>query len=276
MGYFQYNQILLENTKNKSKYCFPIDVSQCPKGYRILCVNSHILGIIPPILLLSTISGGLEMLAGGSFLPEFLFAMGVMGSSVLCRQADARDITLVKGNSITTVGMYGAWTGKELEKIDCLAIDDGIVVDSCNKYSGPIGTLEAMISPYGNYIIIQHSGFYSCYAHLCKNTLKVKDGDKVKKGQPIAKCGNTGNSDLPHLHFELLYIHGSFIPLGVFKRLRGFEPYKCTSIPWKKFLHCLSTSEEDAINLYKKYYNTPPKLDTSGVIDSFAYIGDIK
>lgn len=47
-------------------------------------------------------------------------------------------------------------------------------------------------------------GAYAFYAHLQKGTLLVKPGDKVTKGQMIAKLGNTGNSNASHLHFHLI------------------------------------------------------------------------
>jgi hypothetical protein len=57
----------------------------------------------------------------------------------------------------------------------------------------------------GNHIIMDiGDGVYAMYAHLIKGSLLVKTGDKVKKGQQIAKLGNTGNSNAPHLHFQLM------------------------------------------------------------------------
>lgn len=57
----------------------------------------------------------------------------------------------------------------------------------------------------GNQVILKHSnGEYSFYAHLIPNSLKVKKGDKVKRGQILGKVGNSGNSDGPHLHFQLM------------------------------------------------------------------------
>ena len=57
---------------------------------------------------------------------------------------------------------------------------------------------------YGNYVKILHSnGTYTLYAHLYENSVTVKEGDKVKKGQVIGKIGSTGTST-PHLHFEYL------------------------------------------------------------------------
>jgi hypothetical protein len=47
-------------------------------------------------------------------------------------------------------------------------------------------------------------GVWAAYAHLQKGSLLVKPGDKVKAGQVIARLGNTGNSNAPHLHFQLM------------------------------------------------------------------------
>ncbi|MDA9852179.1 M23 family metallopeptidase [Flavobacteriaceae bacterium] len=57
----------------------------------------------------------------------------------------------------------------------------------------------------GNYITIKHDNEeFSFYAHLKKNSIKVRKGDVVKKGQHIANCGNSGNSTEPHLHFQVM------------------------------------------------------------------------
>lgn len=56
----------------------------------------------------------------------------------------------------------------------------------------------------GNYIVIKHSGNeYSSYLHLRENSVRVKEGETVKRGQHIADVGNTGDSYGAHLHFQV-------------------------------------------------------------------------
>ncbi|WP_320046486.1 M23 family metallopeptidase [uncultured Ilyobacter sp.] len=68
-------------------------------------------------------------------------------------------------------------------------------------YSGTI-TYSGWMRGYGKVVIINHgNGYESRYAHL--NRWLVKKGQKISKGQIIAKTGNTGLSTGPHLHYEI-------------------------------------------------------------------------
>ncbi len=56
---------------------------------------------------------------------------------------------------------------------------------------------------WGNTIIINHGqGLYSSLSHLKQNSFEVSKGDHVQKGQTLARCGNSGRSPVPHLHFQ--------------------------------------------------------------------------
>jgi len=47
-------------------------------------------------------------------------------------------------------------------------------------------------------------GNYCMYAHLQPGSLKVKAGDRVKRGQVLGLLGNSGNPTEPHLHFQVM------------------------------------------------------------------------
>ena len=58
---------------------------------------------------------------------------------------------------------------------------------------------------FGNHVIMQSNyGIYALFAHLRKDSIKVKKGGKVKTGDIIAAIGNSGNTIQPHLHFQLM------------------------------------------------------------------------
>ncbi|MBC8044695.1 MAG: M23 family metallopeptidase [Rhizobacter sp.] len=67
---------------------------------------------------------------------------------------------------------------------------------------GVIETAESE-SGYGNVVVVNHGfGYKTAYAHLSK--FLVKTGQTVKRGERIALSGNTGVSDGPHVHYEVM------------------------------------------------------------------------
>jgi hypothetical protein len=99
---------------------------------------------------------------------------------------------------------------------DVYAVADGTVTSTLDTVEAGIpGTLPAndpVLAPKitienvdGNNIIIDlGGGVWAMYAHLQQGSLLVQPGDHVRKGQKIAELGNTGNSNAPHLHFQLM------------------------------------------------------------------------
>ena len=56
----------------------------------------------------------------------------------------------------------------------------------------------------GNYVLIKHSeNEYSFLAHLKNGSICVAEGEEVTRGQEIGRCGNSGNSTEPHIHFHV-------------------------------------------------------------------------
>lgn len=90
--------------------------------------------------------------------------------------------TIHRGIDIAAAGVLGT---------DIVAAENGVVQKASSGSKG-----------YGNHVIIKHDGAYSTLYGHCKE-LCVKAGDKVTKGQVIAKVGSTGDSTGPHLHFEI-------------------------------------------------------------------------
>jgi len=77
-----------------------------------------------------------------------------------------------------------------------------------------IVTYSGWSEGYGRVIIISHGyGYKTVYAHNNSNLVKV--GDRVNKGDAIAKLGNSGKSTGPHLHFEIHYNGTPIDPLKV-------------------------------------------------------------
>lgn len=69
-------------------------------------------------------------------------------------------------------------------------------------------------STYGNLIVIRHqNGLETYYAHLSRR--EVQTGQKVKAGEVIGLCGNTGRSYGSHLHFEIRYMGNAMNPENV-------------------------------------------------------------
>jgi murein DD-endopeptidase MepM/ murein hydrolase activator NlpD len=71
------------------------------------------------------------------------------------------------------------------------AAEDGVVAYAGNELKG-----------YGNLVLVRHAnGYVTAYANA--KELLVKRGDQIKRGQVIAKSGQSGNVDAPQLHFEV-------------------------------------------------------------------------
>ena len=91
---------------------------------------------------------------------------------------------------------------------DVLATVDGVVVKVSNKHpDSKVDGRKAHCNTWdtkGNHIVIQHkNSAYSYVGHLMPNSATVTVGDRVKQGDVIAKCGNSGYTAEPHLHFQL-------------------------------------------------------------------------
>lgn len=76
----------------------------------------------------------------------------------------------------------------------------------------------------GNFVLIRHApGEYSCLAHLAPGSVAVEAGQHVSSGQEIGRCGCSGNSSEPHLHFHVQAGESFYTSPGVPVRFGGIS-----------------------------------------------------
>lgn len=56
----------------------------------------------------------------------------------------------------------------------------------------------------GNHVLIESAGVVVALCHLQQGSLLVEPGQRVAVGDPVGRCGNSGNSTEPHLHLQAL------------------------------------------------------------------------
>lgn len=98
-----------------------------------------------------------------------------------------------------------------------VSIQDGIAENNPHTKQFAVQINEKTLP--GNYIIIDlGNNKFAAYGHLIPGSIKVKVGDSVKRGDVIAKLGNSGNSAEPHLHFQMMdnavFLRTNPIPYG--------------------------------------------------------------
>lgn len=101
---------------------------------------------------------------------------------------------------------------------DILSVSDGLVVAVKDGIPENVPGITSRAVPItletvgGNHVIVDiGEGRYAFYAHVRPGTVRVREGDRVRRGQVLGLVGNSGNSTEPHLHF---HIADGVSPLG--------------------------------------------------------------
>ncbi|WP_144906614.1 peptidoglycan DD-metalloendopeptidase family protein [Halobellus captivus] len=126
-----------------------------------------------------------------------------------------------------------AGTDTSIENYYCyeepvLAPADGVVVD-VHDGDPELGRAGGFSHPFkrsmtGNAVTVRHAeDEYSCLVHLVPGSIEVEPGDSVTRGERIGRCGHSGNSAEPHLHFQV-QDHPTFeVSAGLPVRFHGVD-----------------------------------------------------
>ena len=178
--------------------------------YNVLVSNDK------PVVIGAPLRGGDWRCGNGPAYNSIHQVLTIRGGNVRIAQRFACDFNKVdkEGNTlpnpfpdeITNKMFYGY--GAEV-----LAVGDGKIVFVKDGIPENVPQATGEIKPAvpltretnaGNWIAIDlGNNRYALYAHLQPNSIRVKVGDKVRKGQVIALLGNSGNAAGPHLHFHI-------------------------------------------------------------------------
>lgn len=125
------------------------------------------------------------------------------------------------GTSHTGVDLYKSSNEEENKIYSHSAGKVTVAIDGKDKMLGSEG-----IDSYGNYVEIDHgNGYKTRYAHMLKNSVKVRSGQTINANTQIGIMGETGNADGRHLHFEVLLNGARQNPVPFLtKELNGTTP----------------------------------------------------
>ena len=138
---------------------------------------------------------------------------------------------------------------------DVLASADGTIIKVRNNIRdldrAGTGTVDILTCDMrGNYVIIRHGeNVYSLIAHLKKKSCIVRQGDFVEQGQVIGKCGNSGHSTQPHIHFHVQDTPNFYSAMGLPILFKNIESRNNSSSIISKITHGYISKNSSVRNL---------------------------
>jgi murein DD-endopeptidase MepM/ murein hydrolase activator NlpD len=77
------------------------------------------------------------------------------------------------------------------------------------------GTLNPVYIPGNTVVIKTTNNEFILFAHFKQHSIQVKEGQKIKQGELLGLCGNSGNSSEPHLHFHIQNTEDMNVATGI-------------------------------------------------------------
>ena len=188
--------------------------------------------VLPPALQLprAPLAGPGWVAANGLAAPDHRRSVNLVDGHPFWAQRFAIDWIRIAPDGLALHGDPGRNESYAAEDVPVLAVADAVVAsvkDGLPENAGanvdralPV-TLDTIA---GNDVILDlGGGRYALYGHLRPGSLLVKPGDRVKAGQVLARLGNSGNSDAPHLHFQVMDANSPLGAEGMAYVLPAFE-----------------------------------------------------
>mgnify|MGYP002508354888 CR=1 FL=1 len=156
---------------------------------------------------------------------DMMYAHETTSLSIDCIPAiqpvNNRQLTLLAAGKKPLINPFHR-TMREHHGVDYL-IPEGTAVFA--TADGTVQSLSEKNTTHGKAITIDHgNGYQTSYSHLLD--IRVKRGDKVKRGDIIAMSGNSGLSFAPHLHYEVIFNGTRVDPVHYFFLELNAEEYQ--------------------------------------------------
>lgn len=162
----------------------------------------------------------------------------------------------VAGNKASHEGVDYIHDDSTVPQVNVLAASSGTVVyvrEGCPESSvfSHNNSNRECGAGWGNHVVVKHgSNVYTRYAHLTNNSAHVKVGDVVEGGNIIAAMGNSGRSEVRHLHFELGTFYGDFDACGMSQNFDYvFNP---NQLQYKTKTAVDDDIKEESLKIYKQ------------------------
>jgi murein DD-endopeptidase MepM/ murein hydrolase activator NlpD/urea transporter len=165
-----------------------------------------------PEVNLYSYKGSIDRLTGNQFFPvhlpfwgEWKVSQGYEGQHTHKGEwSSALDFVLVDEVNKTYNFSSGSNEDFYCYNKPVVAPADGMVVEIIDNVDDNEPGKVNSDKNWGNIVIIKHlNNLYTQMSHLKKDTIRVNNGDFVRKGDILALCGSSGRSPEPHLHFQL-------------------------------------------------------------------------
>lgn len=289
------NEGFFSKDVNMKKNCLPLDLSKTYDNKRIVCVDYNLISEIQQrnnyLRLRSKVKDIFIINAIVIIILDIItMSLSAWWILPLCVAIETSDLSIKLIKDMIQNGLYSAKKfflfpilddvenyrldlikdeQEEFIKHPVVSINDGEIVDVYDEIRNGEEYNAFKHKKYGNCVVISHNNgeIYSLYANMYHG-IKVKIGDKITKGQCIGYVGNTGDSEIPHLHFEIFYTIGTKDKnIRLTSSLSNFEDYMYTPIDLEKELNVLSGKKTNINKL-----RDPLIKNTSGKIDDCCFI----